>query len=164
MAFWLSTRHLTLSPRSLGALLSSSRRHRAAASTRTKTTYTSPNMPLHISDGQDKAQIDEEVEVLREQNWNLERESILVKTYHFKTYTKVTDFHQVVAVRSKSKNHHPEMITTAGSLTVRWTTHIPHGLSAKDTFMARYCDEQAKVIGTVKQNEAQRCDPGSTAS
>jgi hypothetical protein len=90
MAFWLSTRHLNLSPQSLGALLPSSWRHRAPASTRPKTTYTSPNMPLHISDGQDKAQINEEVEVLREQNWNLERESVLVKTYHFKTYTKVT--------------------------------------------------------------------------
>lgn len=47
-------------------------------------------MPLHISDGQDEAQINEEVDSLREQDWHLEKESTLVKTYHFKTYTKVT--------------------------------------------------------------------------
>lgn len=47
-------------------------------------------MPLHISDGHDGVQITKDVEALRELDWSLERESALVKTYHFKTYTKVT--------------------------------------------------------------------------
>lgn len=46
-----------------------------------------------------------------------------------------------------------------GSLTVYWSTHSPRGLSAKDTIMAKYCDEEAKTIGTVDQSDAQRCGP-----
>lgn len=46
-----------------------------------------------------------------------------------------------------------------GSLTVYWTTHDPRGLSAKDTFMARYCDEQAGIIGTVDRSDAAKCGP-----
>jgi hypothetical protein len=48
---------------------------------------------------------------------------------------------------------------TFGSLTVQWTTHSIHGLSAKDAALARYSDEEAKSIGTVKQSDAQRCGP-----
>lgn len=32
---------------------------------------------------------------------------------------------------------------------IRWTTHSPPGLSAKDVEMARFCDEQAAVFGEV---------------
>jgi hypothetical protein len=54
-------------------------------------------------------------------------------------------------------------LQTYGSLTVQWTTHNPHGLSNKDTIMAKYCDEEAKSIGTVKQSEGQRCGPAPSA-
>lgn len=50
-----------------------------------------------------------------------------------------------------------------GSVSVNWTTHIPRGLSAKDTFMAKYCDEQAKLIGAVHKDEGQSCTPASTS-
>ena len=33
---------------------------------------------------------------------------------------------------------------------VHWTTHEPPGLSEKDVFMARYCDEQAGLVGAVE--------------
>lgn len=46
-----------------------------------------------------------------------------------------------------------------GSVHMHWTTHHPRGLSAKDTFMARYCDEQAKVIGAVQKGEHAKCAP-----
>ncbi|KAH9877850.1 hypothetical protein J1614_003067 [Plenodomus biglobosus] len=90
---------------------------------------------------------------LLDNEWRLIKETgqdELEKVYYFKTYTKVADFHHVIATRSKSANHHPTMISKAGSLTVRWTTHDCSGLSDKDSLMARYCDEQAGHIGTIK--------------
>ena len=30
---------------------------------------------------------------------------------------------------------------------IRWTTHSPPGLSAKDVLMARFCDEKAEECG-----------------
>jgi 4a-hydroxytetrahydrobiopterin dehydratase len=42
---------------------------------------------------------------------------------------------------------------------VHWTTHHPRGLSDKDAFMARYCDERAKEIGTVDKTDALKCAP-----
>jgi 4a-hydroxytetrahydrobiopterin dehydratase len=33
---------------------------------------------------------------------------------------------------------------------IRWTTHNPPGLSMKDIQMAKYCDEQAIVLGEVQ--------------
>ncbi|KAH9863506.1 hypothetical protein IAQ61_009784 [Plenodomus lingam] len=104
---------------------------------------------------------------LQEENWRLTKETgqdELEKTYYFKTYTKVADFHHVIATRSKSANHHATMISKSGSLTVRWTTHDCGGLSAKDILMARYCDEQAGYIGTVNANDAQCCKPKITTS
>lgn len=35
---------------------------------------------------------------------------------------------------------------------IRWTTHSPPGLSAKDIQMARYCDGQALVYGETPNN------------
>ncbi len=51
----------------------------------------------------------------------------------------------------------------AGSVNVHWTTHNPRGLSAKDTFMARYCDEQARLIGAVEESQGQKCAPVPTS-
>ncbi|KAF2258666.1 hypothetical protein CC78DRAFT_525900 [Lojkania enalia] len=116
-------------------------------------------MQPKISEGQDESKIKAELEVLFQNGWKLKEEQILEKTYYFKTYTKVLDLHTCIGVGSKSKNHHSKMITEIGSLAVYWTTHKPGGLSAKDTFMARYCDDQAKLIGTVDQSEAQKCGP-----
>ncbi|KAF2476781.1 transcriptional coactivator/pterin dehydratase [Lindgomyces ingoldianus] len=117
-------------------------------------------MQPKISEGQDESKVKAELEVLLENGWELNGEQIqLGKTYYFKTYTKVLDLHTCIGVGSKSKNHHSKMITDFGSLTVYWTTHKPRGLSAKDTFMARYCDDQAQLIGTVGQSDAQKCGP-----
>ena len=92
------------------------------------------------------------------------------------------DFLYTIGVRSKSKNHHSVMTIVrltlfpqclkfglnlfqkTGSVDVHWTTHHPRGLSHKDTFMAKYCDEQASLIGTVNTTEAQKCGPSSSSN
>ncbi|KAF2001608.1 transcriptional coactivator/pterin dehydratase [Amniculicola lignicola CBS 123094] len=113
-----------------------------------------------IAEGENEVQVRTDLEVLAADGWRFNLEQIqLEKTYNFKTYTKVLDMHTSIGIGSKAKNHHPTMATDAGSLTVFWTTHYPRGLTAKDTFMAKYCDEQAKLIGTVDKSDAMKCKP-----
>lgn len=51
-----------------------------------------------------------------------------------------------VADECKVKRHHPEWSNVYSTAFIRWTTHSPPGLSAKDIEMARFCDEQALVF------------------
>jgi 4a-hydroxytetrahydrobiopterin dehydratase len=53
----------------------------------------------------------------------------------------------VVAEECKVKKHHPEWSNVYNTTFIRWTTHLPPGLSAKDIEMAQFCDEQALVFG-----------------
>jgi 4a-hydroxytetrahydrobiopterin dehydratase len=52
----------------------------------------------------------------------------------------------VVAEECKVKKHHPEWSNVYNTTFIRWTTHSPPGLSAKDIEMAQFCDEQALVF------------------
>lgn len=123
---------------------------------------TSSTMDPKISEGENEAQVKDDLGALLENGWILDKDQIqLEKTYNFKTYTKVLDMHQVIGIKCKAKNHHPTMITTFGSLTVQWTTHSPRGLSGKDISMAKYCDQEANGIGIVKQGDGQRCGPAA---
>lgn len=124
-----------------------------------------PSMQPKLSEGQDEIRVTAEAKALLENGWRLDDEEVGVKkTYHFKTYTKALDFLYTIGVRSKSKNHHSVMTIKTGSVDVHWTTHQPRGLSSKDTFMAKYCDEQASLIGTVNTTEAQKCGPSSSSN
>ncbi|KAH7389883.1 hypothetical protein BKA66DRAFT_440154 [Pyrenochaeta sp. MPI-SDFR-AT-0127] len=133
-------------------------------------------MSLKISKGQDEAAIRLQVNTLVESGWVVKGEIQLEKIYHLKTYTKVIvrekgpsvtakltskDLHNVIAIKSKSENHHPKMLTEFSTLTVQWTTHNPRGISDKDIRMAKYSDAQAESVGTVKPSEAPRCGPAS---
>jgi hypothetical protein len=47
-------------------------------------------MPLQVSEGYDGVEVNEDVQALCEQGWNVENDIELVKTFYLKTYTKVT--------------------------------------------------------------------------
>ncbi|PGH12052.1 hypothetical protein AJ80_06871 [Polytolypa hystricis UAMH7299] len=117
----------------------------------------SSTMPV-FAEGTDEKTAMAGLNPLLASGWTLdEEERGLNKTYYFKTYTKSVDFLNVVAIRSKSKNHHATMTLKFGSVDIHWTTHFPRGLSMKDVDMAQYCDEQSAHIGTVDQSQAQKC-------
>ncbi|EEH20713.1 hypothetical protein PABG_02944 [Paracoccidioides brasiliensis Pb03] len=91
-------------------------------------------------------------------NWTLDGEKMgVTKTFYFKTYTKCQDFFNLVAIKSKSENHHSTMTVKFRSVDIHWTTHNPPGLSSKDTLMAKYCDEQANILGAVDVSQVQTC-------
>jgi 4a-hydroxytetrahydrobiopterin dehydratase len=125
------------------------------------TTSTYQMAPKFLA-GADSAVIGSEIDSLLSSGWNLTpSEDSIEKTYYFKTYTKVLDMHHTIGVASKARNHHATMVSKYGSLNVTWTTHepAPGGLGNKDVRMAKWCDEQAKLIGTVDKSDSVKCGP-----
>ncbi|KAI1431497.1 transcriptional coactivator/pterin dehydratase [Xylaria sp. CBS 124048] len=71
----------------------------------------------------------------------------LERKFKFKNFTKTWDFMTAVSLQCKLKNHHPEWSNVYNTTYIRWTTHSPAGLSAKDTELARLCDSLARDFG-----------------
>lgn len=52
-----------------------------------------------------------------------------------------------VAEECKKQRHHPEWTNVFNHVHILWTTHSPKGMSEKDTYMAKFCDEEASKYG-----------------
>jgi len=116
--------------------------------------------------GADSIALESDINSLLSNGWILTpTQDSIEKTYHFKVYTKVLDLHHLIGVASKARNHHATMVSKHGSLMVTWTTHepAPGGLGDKDVGMARWCDEQAKLIGTVDKSASAKCGPTASS-
>ncbi|KAI0553678.1 pterin 4 alpha carbinolamine dehydratase-domain-containing protein [Xylaria curta] len=85
----------------------------------------------------------------------------LERSFKFKNFTKTWDFMTAVSLQCKLKNHHPEWSNVYNTTYIRWTTHNPEGLSAKDVELAALCDALARDFGEVvvddDENAAQSC-------
>ncbi|KAE9993313.1 hypothetical protein EG327_005507 [Venturia inaequalis] len=77
----------------------------------------------------------------------------LQRTFKFKTFNKAWTFMDKVAAECKKHKHHPEWANTYNTVFVRWTTHVPKGLTEKDVNMAKVCDEVAKEVGEEVKEE-----------
>ncbi|KLU82733.1 hypothetical protein MAPG_01802 [Magnaporthiopsis poae ATCC 64411] len=77
----------------------------------------------------------------------------LERSFRFKTFAKTWDFMTAVSLQCKIKNHHPEWSNVYNTTFIRWTTHDPKGLSAKDVEMATKCDDLAREFGEQQQQE-----------
>ncbi|KAI1399110.1 transcriptional coactivator/pterin dehydratase [Hypoxylon fuscum] len=73
----------------------------------------------------------------------------LERSFKFKTFAKTWDFMTAVSLHCKLKNHHPEWSNVYNTVHIRWTTHNPKGLSAKDVELATICDGLAKDFGEI---------------
>jgi len=73
------------------------------------------------------------------------------RSFKFKTFAKTWDFMTAVSLQCKIKNHHPEWSNVYNTAFVRWTTHRPRGLSAKDVDMAGICDAIAEDFGEITE-------------
>ncbi|KAI4865802.1 transcriptional coactivator/pterin dehydratase [Hypoxylon rubiginosum] len=84
----------------------------------------------------------------------------LERSFKFKTFAKTWDFMTAVSLQCKLKNHHPEWSNVYNTTYIRWTTHNPKGLSAKDVELAAICDNLAKGFGEIAE-EAGSGDSGA---
>ncbi|KAI8946901.1 pterin 4 alpha carbinolamine dehydratase-domain-containing protein [Xylaria longipes] len=73
----------------------------------------------------------------------------LERSFKFKNFAKTWDFMTAVSLQCKLKNHHPEWSNVYNTTYIRWTTHNPEGLSAKDVELAGLCDSLARDFGEV---------------
>ncbi|OTB15480.1 hypothetical protein K445DRAFT_317738 [Daldinia sp. EC12] len=73
----------------------------------------------------------------------------LERSFKFKTFAKTWDFMTAVSLQCKLKNHHPEWSNVYNTTYIRWTTHNPKGLSAKDVELASICDGLASDFGEI---------------
>ncbi|KAG9231699.1 transcriptional coactivator/pterin dehydratase [Amylocarpus encephaloides] len=71
------------------------------------------------------------------------------RRFRFKGFKKCWGFMGTVAQECIVQKHHPEWSNVYNTTFMRWTTHSPPGLSAKDVLMARFCDEAAATFGEV---------------
>ncbi|KAI1638520.1 transcriptional coactivator/pterin dehydratase [Biscogniauxia mediterranea] len=82
----------------------------------------------------------------------------LERSFKFKTFAKTWDFMTAVSLQCKLKNHHPEWSNVYNTTYIRWTTHSPKGLSAKDVELAALCDALARDFGEIVPEESEGGD------
>ncbi|KAI1814346.1 transcriptional coactivator/pterin dehydratase [Poronia punctata] len=85
----------------------------------------------------------------------------LERSFKFKNFTKTWDFMTAVSLQCKLKNHHPEWSNVYNTTYIRWITHVPSGLSAKDVELAKLCDVLARDFGEEEREVvADSCELG----
>lgn len=62
------------------------------------------------------------------------------KTYRFDNFLKTLAFVNAVAYIAEQQDHHPELLVTYGSCSVRFNTHDVHGVSRSDFECAALVD------------------------
>ncbi|KAI5808066.1 transcriptional coactivator/pterin dehydratase, partial [Peziza echinospora] len=69
------------------------------------------------------------------------------RSFTFKTFNQAMKFMNAVADECKVQRHHPEWANVYNKVVVRWTTHNPKGISEKDVYMAKWCDDAGERFG-----------------
>jgi len=67
----------------------------------------------------------------------------LHKGYGFKNFAQALTFTNEVGALAEEINHHPELVTEWGRVTVKWWSHKIRGLHELDFAMAKRCDRLA---------------------
>ncbi|KAI0013128.1 transcriptional coactivator/pterin dehydratase [Xylariaceae sp. FL0662B] len=88
----------------------------------------------------------------------------LERSFKFKTFAKTWDFMTAVSLQCKLKNHHPEWSNVYNTTYIRWTTHDPKGLSAKDVELAAVCDGLARDFGEIAVEPSSSSGDGDSCS
>lgn len=88
----------------------------------------------------------DEIEALKPQipEWQVfEREGIphLERIFKFKDFQQALDFTNRVGGLAEEQDHHPQLVTEWGKVTVQWWTHVVKGLHKNDFIMAAKTDD-----------------------
>ena len=65
----------------------------------------------------------------------------LTKKYRFKGFMPAVDFVNRIAPIAESEGHHPDLLVSYGSVTVKLWTHAAGGLTDNDFILAARIDE-----------------------
>ncbi|QIW94809.1 hypothetical protein AMS68_000327 [Peltaster fructicola] len=133
--------------------------HSAAKATQTSSAFsTSTRAMVQLSDlkvssdSSPEAIVAEATALIDDGSWGICHDGKgLERSFKFKGFKAAWDFMNYVAAECKKQKHHPEWTNIYNQTRIRWTTHNPEGLSAKDTLMARFCDEAGQQFGEIKE-------------
>ncbi|KAF6821503.1 pterin-4-alpha-carbinolamine dehydratase family protein [Colletotrichum sojae] len=130
------------------------------------TTSASVQKQARFSQGSDEASLSSSLDTLLGQGrWALVNDGGAVeRSFKFKNFAKTWDFMTAVSLQCKTHNHHPEWSNVYNTTFIRWTTHNPKGLSAKDLKLAMICDALAKDFGEVEAPPAEVAAAEETSS
>ncbi|MDL1899012.1 4a-hydroxytetrahydrobiopterin dehydratase [Anaerolineae bacterium CFX7] len=65
----------------------------------------------------------------------------LTRQYKFKNFADALKFTNQVGALAEAADHHPQLVTEWGAVTVRWWTHAVKGLHRNDFIMAAKTDQ-----------------------
>jgi 4a-hydroxytetrahydrobiopterin dehydratase len=66
---------------------------------------------------------------------------VIAKRYCFRNFAEALAFTNRVGELAERKDHHPELVTEWGAVTVSWWSHKIRGLHELDFVMARACND-----------------------
>ncbi|KAK1818195.1 hypothetical protein LTR12_007347 [Friedmanniomyces endolithicus] len=120
---------------------------------------------LKVSSDSDTSRIlTEATQLVDNGHWRLcDQGEGLERNFKFKTFAAAWDFMNDIAAECKMQRHHPEWTNVFTRTHIKWTTHSPKGLSAKDTHMARFCDDVATRRGEMVLSASGDSDAAATA-
>jgi len=73
-------------------------------------------------------------------NWSKRAQTIL-RTFKFEGFLKSMDFVNRIARKAQKINHHPDINIRFNQVMLKLTTHDEGGITKKDFYLARQCDE-----------------------
>jgi len=88
-----------------------------------------------------KAEIAEQLKTL--DGWTLEGDAIR-KQYTFKGFPEAIAFLNRLVPDAEEADHHPDITVNYRRVTLSWSTHDEHGLTAKDIAGAKMADRHAR--------------------
>ncbi len=77
-------------------------------------------------------------------NWRLVEEKGVKKfrkEFSFKNFIDALSFTNAIGAESEEQNHHPDILTQWGKVTLTWWTHKIKGLHKNDMIMAKKSDD-----------------------
>ncbi len=80
----------------------------------------------------------------RPAGWN-EVRGALQRGFRFNDFREAMAFANRVAQAAEDANHHPELLISWNTVTVRWWTHVKHAITERDVEMAERTTQLANV-------------------
>lgn len=66
----------------------------------------------------------------------------LKRSYKFNDFAQALDFTNQIGALAEEENHHPQLVTKWGEVSITWWTHEAGGIQPKDFELAHKADRQ----------------------
>jgi len=104
---------------------------------------------VHAKKGEEAMLTEEEIKEYKSQipDWEIAEENgvkRLRRAYKFRNFREALAFTNKIGELAEEQDHHPQIITEWGKVTLSWWTHVVDGLHLNDFIMAAKSDQAYK--------------------